>query len=51
MTDWAKSTFLRIACDLDVFRDGRMVPLDVLDAYTVAVELAFRELLNGGLQS
>ena len=45
MSEWIASTLLRVIRDLDVFQDGRTVPIDVLDAYSISVELVYRELI------
>ena len=46
MSEWIASTLLRVIRDLDVFQDGRTVPIDVLDVYSLSVELVYRELLS-----
>ena len=45
MSAWAISTLTRLVRDLDVFRDGRSLSADVLDAYEVSLELVYREII------
>ena len=44
-SSWAVSSLVRIIRDLDVYRDGRMPPPDVLDSYKLSLELVQRDIL------
>ena len=44
MSEWIASTLLRVTRDLDVFQDRRTVPIDIIDAYNLSVELVNHEL-------
>lgn len=45
MSAWAISTHLRVVRDLNVYMDGRIPPADVLNSYTLSLELVHRDLL------
>ncbi len=45
MTSWAISSVFRIISDLDVYRDGRSLSSDAIDAWCLSLELVFRELI------
>ena len=41
---WCRNTLVRIVSDLANYADGRRIPLDLLDAFEVQLELVYREL-------
>ncbi len=45
MTSWAISSVFRIISDLDVYRDGRSLSSDAIEAWCLSLELVFRELI------
>lgn len=42
---WAISSLVRVIRDLEVYRDGRTPPPDVLDSYKLSLELVQRDIL------
>ncbi len=44
-SSWAVSTLVRVVRDLNVYMDGRIPPADVLDSYTLSLELVHRDML------
>ena len=47
MSSWATRTLRRVATDLRSYQDGRRIPLDVVDAFTISLELVYRDLIAG----
>ena len=43
MSSWAASTLVRVVRDLNVYMDGKIPPADVLDSYTLSLELVHRD--------
>ena len=43
-SNWAINTFRRVAADLQRFSDGRRIDEDQLDAFSLSLHLAYREL-------
>ena len=46
VSSWAIRTLRRVATDLRSYQDGRRIPLDVVDAFTISLELVYQELIN-----
>ena len=47
VSSWATRTLRRVATDLRSCQDGRRIPLDVVDAFTISLELVYRDLIAG----
>ena len=45
MSSWALRTLRRVGSDLITFQDGRRIPLDVVDAFVLSLQLVYRELI------
>ena len=45
MSSWALRTLRRVGSDLITFQDGRRIPLDVVDAFVLGLQLVYRELI------
>ena len=43
---WYIGTLQRIISDLAIYDDGKMIEVDVADAYQVQLELVYRELVH-----
>ena len=41
MSSWAIRTLRRVATDLRSYQDGRRIPLGVVDAFTISLELVY----------
>ena len=44
-SSWSVTTLRRIVNDLAPFQEGTSIPLDIIDSFSVSLELVCRELL------